>query len=80
MSPRIFRCSFPSLEVISVTEAEFFKQVSLSQLFVCQKDLEAFNPEGKELLDLVEFTNELQSLLGASLEWLHPDEEIDIHW
>ncbi|KAM6447010.1 BCL-6 corepressor [Liasis olivaceus] len=80
MSPRIFRCSFPSLEVVSVTEAEFFKQVSLSQLFACQKDLEAFNPEGKELLDLVEFTNELQSLLGASLEWLHPDEKIDIHW
>ncbi|XP_032075077.1 BCL-6 corepressor isoform X4 [Thamnophis elegans] len=80
MSPRIFRCSFPSLEVISVTEAEFFKQVSLSQLFACQKDLEAFNPEGKELLDLVEFTNELQSLLGASLEWLHPDEETDIYW
>ncbi|XP_063161305.1 BCL-6 corepressor isoform X2 [Candoia aspera] len=80
MSPRIFRCSFPSLEVVSITEAEFFKQVSLSQLFACQKDLEAFSPEGKELLDLVEFTNELQSLLGASLEWLHPDEEIDIHW
>uniref|UniRef100_A0A2D4MA52 Uncharacterized protein n=2 Tax=Micrurus TaxID=8634 RepID=A0A2D4MA52_9SAUR len=80
MSPRIFRCSFPSLEVVSVTEAEFFKQVSLSQLFACQKDLEVFNPEGKELLDLVEFTNELHSLLGASLEWLHPDEEIDIHW
>ncbi|XP_026529848.1 BCL-6 corepressor isoform X1 [Notechis scutatus] len=80
MSPRIFRCSFPNLEVVSVTEAEFFKQVSLSQLFACQKDLEVFNPEGKELLDLVEFTNELHSLLGASLEWLHPDEEIDIHW
>ncbi|XP_070606651.1 BCL-6 corepressor isoform X7 [Erythrolamprus reginae] len=80
MSPKIFCCSFPSLEVVSVTEAEFFKQVSLSQLFACQKDLEVFNPEGKELLDLVEFTNELQSLLGASLEWLHPEEEIDIHW
>ncbi|KAM3837748.1 BCL-6 corepressor isoform 3-T6 [Vipera latastei] len=80
MSPRIFRCSFPNLEVVSVTEAEFFKQVSLSQLFASQKDLEAFIPEGKELLDLVEFTNELQSLLGASLEWLHPDEETDIHW
>ncbi|XP_039198100.1 BCL-6 corepressor isoform X2 [Crotalus tigris] len=80
MSPRIFRCSFPNLEVVSVTEAEFFKQVSLSQLFASQKDLEAFSPEGKELLDLVEFTNELQSLFGASLEWLHPDEETDIHW
>ncbi|XP_044298509.1 BCL-6 corepressor isoform X4 [Varanus komodoensis] len=75
MSPRIFRCSFPSVEVVSIMEAEFFKQVSQSQLFACQTDLEAFNPEGKELLDLVEFTSELQTLLGASLEWLHPDED-----
>ncbi|XP_053161373.1 BCL-6 corepressor isoform X2 [Hemicordylus capensis] len=80
MSPRIFRCSFPSVEVVSIMESEFFKQVSLSQLFSCPKDLEPFNPEGKELLDLVEFTSELQTLLGASLEWLHPDEDSDIHW
>ncbi|XP_054829538.1 BCL-6 corepressor isoform X4 [Eublepharis macularius] len=80
MSPRIFRCNFPSVEVVSIMEAEFVRQVSLSQLFSCQKDLEAFNPEGKELLDLVEFTSELQTLLGASLEWLHPDEDSDIHW
>ncbi|XP_028583215.2 BCL-6 corepressor isoform X4 [Podarcis muralis] len=79
MSPRIFRSSFPSVEVVSIMEAEFFKQVSLSQLFSCQKDLEAFNPEGKEMLDLVEYTSELQTLLGASLEWLHPDEDMD-HW
>uniref|UniRef100_A0A803TA80 BCL6 corepressor n=1 Tax=Anolis carolinensis TaxID=28377 RepID=A0A803TA80_ANOCA len=75
MSPRIFCCSFPSVEVVSITEAEFFKQVSLSQLFSCEKDLEAFNPDSKELLDLVEFTSEMQSLLGSSLEGLHPDEE-----
>nr|XP_028583213.1 BCL-6 corepressor isoform X3 [Podarcis muralis] len=79
MSPRIFRSSFPSVEVVSIMEAEFFKQVSLSQLFSCQKDLEAFNPEGKEMLDLVEYTSELQTLLRASLEWLHPDEDMD-HW
>ncbi|XP_060090109.1 BCL-6 corepressor isoform X4 [Heteronotia binoei] len=80
MSPRIFRCTFPSMEVVSIMEAEFVKQVSLSQLFSCEKDLEAFNPEGKELLDLVEFTSELQTLLGSSLEWLHPDEDSDINW
>ncbi|XP_015273971.1 PREDICTED: BCL-6 corepressor [Gekko japonicus] len=80
MSPRIFRCTFPSMEVVSIMEAEFVKQVSLSQLFSCKKDLEAFSPEGKELLDLVEFTSELQTLLGSSLEWLHPDEDADIHW
>ncbi|XP_048348986.1 BCL-6 corepressor isoform X4 [Sphaerodactylus townsendi] len=80
MSPRIFRCTFPSMEVVSIMEAEFVKQVSLSQLFACKKDLEAFNPESKELLDLVEFTSEMQTLLGVSLEWLHPDEDSDSHW
>uniref|UniRef100_A0A8C8S898 BCL6 corepressor n=1 Tax=Pelusios castaneus TaxID=367368 RepID=A0A8C8S898_9SAUR len=82
MSSRIFRCSFPNVEVVTITEAEFYKQTSLSQLFSCVKDLEAFNPESKELLDLVEFTSELQTLLGSSLEWLHPDDD-DLsatHW
>ncbi|XP_065435081.1 BCL-6 corepressor isoform X10 [Chrysemys picta bellii] len=82
MSSRIFRCNFPNVEVVTITEAEFYKQTSLSQLFSCAKDLEAFNPESKELLDLVEFTSELQTLLGSSLEWLHPDDDnlSDIHW
>ncbi|KGL96018.1 BCL-6 corepressor, partial [Charadrius vociferus] len=72
MSSRIFRCNFPNLEVVTITEAEFYKQTSLSQLFSCATDLEAFNPESKELLDLVEFTSELKTLLGSSLHWLHP--------
>nr|XP_006134014.1 BCL-6 corepressor isoform X7 [Pelodiscus sinensis] len=82
MSSRIFHCNFPSVEVVTITEAEFYKQTSLSPLFSCAKDLEAFNPESKELLELVEFTSELQTLLGSSLEWLHPDDDdlSDIHW
>ncbi|NWZ28940.1 BCOR protein, partial [Asarcornis scutulata] len=72
MSSRIFRCNFPNLEVATITEAEFYKQTSLSQLLTCATDLEAFNPESKELLDLVEFTSELKTLLGSSLHWLHP--------
>ncbi|XP_009317185.1 PREDICTED: BCL-6 corepressor [Pygoscelis adeliae] len=82
MSSRIFRCNFPSLEVVTITEAEFYKQTSLSQLFSCATDLEAFNPESKELLDLVEFTSELKTLLGSSLDWLHPHEDppFDILW
>ncbi|XP_064007989.1 BCL-6 corepressor isoform X4 [Pogoniulus pusillus] len=82
MSSRIFRCNFPNLEVVTITEAEFYKQTSLSQLFSCATDLEAFNPESKELLDLVEFTSELKTLLGSSLHWLHPQEEppFDILW
>ncbi|XP_035167106.1 BCL-6 corepressor-like isoform X5 [Oxyura jamaicensis] len=75
MSSRIFRCNFPNLEVVTITEAEFYKQTSLSQLLTCATDLEAFNPESKELLDLVEFTSELKTLLGSSLHWLHPHKD-----
>uniref|UniRef100_A0A8C8ZJ17 BCL-6 corepressor n=1 Tax=Prolemur simus TaxID=1328070 RepID=A0A8C8ZJ17_PROSS len=72
MSSCIFRCSFPNVEIVTIAEAEFYRQVSESVLFSCSEDLEAFNPESKELLDLVEFTNELQILLGSSVEWLNP--------
>nr|XP_004665798.2 BCL-6 corepressor isoform X1 [Jaculus jaculus]XP_044996035.1 BCL-6 corepressor isoform X1 [Jaculus jaculus]XP_044996036.1 BCL-6 corepressor isoform X1 [Jaculus jaculus]XP_044996037.1 BCL-6 corepressor isoform X1 [Jaculus jaculus]XP_044996038.1 BCL-6 corepressor isoform X1 [Jaculus jaculus]XP_044996039.1 BCL-6 corepressor isoform X1 [Jaculus jaculus]XP_044996040.1 BCL-6 corepressor isoform X1 [Jaculus jaculus] len=74
MSSRIFRCNFPNMEIVTIAEAEFYRQVSASLLFSCPKDLEAFNPESKELLDLVEFTNELQTLLGSTMEWLHPSD------
>ncbi|XP_008841113.2 BCL-6 corepressor isoform X3 [Nannospalax galili] len=74
MSSRIFRCNFPNMEIVTIAEAEFYRQVSASLLFSCPKDLEAFNPESKELLDLVEFTNELQTLLGSTVEWLHPSD------
>ncbi|XP_030690781.1 BCL-6 corepressor isoform X4 [Globicephala melas] len=81
MSSRIFRCNFPNVEIVTIAEAEFYRQVSASLLFSCPKDLESFNPESKELLDLVEFTNELQTLLGSSMEWLHPsDMDSDDYW
>ncbi|KAM6144129.1 BCL-6 corepressor isoform 1-T1 [Erethizon dorsatum] len=81
MSSRIFRCNFPNMEIVTIAEAELYRQVSASLLFSCSKDLEAFNPESKELLDLVEFTNELQTLLGSSVEWLHPSDMVsDDYW
>lgn len=81
MSSRIFRCNFPNMEIVTIAEAEFYRQVSTSLLFSCPKDLEAFNPESKELLDLVEFTHELQTLLGSSVEWLHPsDTGLENYW
>ncbi|KAM6151158.1 BCL-6 corepressor [Rhynchocyon petersi] len=81
MSSRIFRCNFPNVEIVTIAEAEFYRQVSASLLFSCSKDLEAFNPESKELLDLVEFTSKLQTLLGSSVEWLHPsDVTSDDYW
>uniref|UniRef100_A0A8C8Z556 BCL6 corepressor n=1 Tax=Prolemur simus TaxID=1328070 RepID=A0A8C8Z556_PROSS len=45
MSSRIFRCNFPNVEIVTIAEAEFYRQVSASLLFSCSKDLEAFNPE-----------------------------------
>ncbi|XP_004416786.1 PREDICTED: BCL-6 corepressor-like [Odobenus rosmarus divergens] len=76
MSSCIFRCNFPNLEIITITEAEFYRQVSASFLYSSSKDLEAFNPESKELLVLVEITNELQTLLGSSIEWLNPSDMV----
>ncbi|XP_037021136.2 BCL-6 corepressor isoform X3 [Artibeus jamaicensis] len=76
MSSRIFRCNFPNVEIVTIAEAEFYRQVAASLLFSCSKDLEAFNPESKELLDLVEFTSELQTLLGSTVEWLHPSDMV----
>ncbi|KAM9319281.1 BCL-6 corepressor [Gastrophryne carolinensis] len=73
MSLESFRSEHPHLEVVSITEAEFFKQVSLSQLFASPDDLEGFSPDSKELLELVEFTSELQTLLGSSIECLDPE-------
>ncbi|XP_059959597.1 BCL-6 corepressor-like [Mesoplodon densirostris] len=81
MSSCIFRCNFPNVEIVTIAEAEFCRQVSASLLFSCPKDLESCNPESKELLDLVEFTNELQTLLGSSVEWILPrDLDSDDDW
>ncbi|XP_062311216.1 BCL-6 corepressor-like [Osmerus eperlanus] len=70
MSSRAFRSSFSHLEVATIAEAEFYRQASLSQLFSCPEELEAFLPDSKELLDLVETSAELAAMLGSSLESL----------
>ncbi|XP_075052526.1 BCL-6 corepressor isoform X2 [Mixophyes fleayi] len=73
MSSLSFSSEYPHLEIVSISEAEFYKQVSLSQLFSSPDDLEGFSPDSKEMLELVEFTSELQTLLGSSIEWLDPE-------
>ncbi|XP_051979587.1 BCL-6 corepressor-like isoform X4 [Xyrauchen texanus] len=70
MSARTFRARFTHIEVVTIAEAEFYKQASLSQLFSCPEELEGFMPDSKELLDLVEISGELVALLGSSLECL----------
>ncbi|KAM9342767.1 BCL-6 corepressor [Pholidichthys leucotaenia] len=81
MSARGFRQAFPHMEVVTVAEAEFYRQASLSQLFSCPEELEGFHPDSKELLDLVEDSAELAALLGSSLEflddrWDHPGNKL----
>jgi hypothetical protein len=58
------------MEVVTMAEAEFYRQASLSQLFSCPDELEGFQPDSKELLDLVEGSAELAALLGSNLECL----------
>ncbi|KAL0963453.1 hypothetical protein UPYG_G00306580 [Umbra pygmaea] len=70
MSARTFRSSYPQMEVVTMAEAEFYHQASLSQLFSCPDELEGFHPDSKELLDLVEGSAELAALLGSTLECL----------
>ncbi|XP_056303316.1 BCL-6 corepressor isoform X2 [Danio aesculapii] len=70
MSARTFRATFTHIEVVTIAEAEFYKQASLSQLFSCPEELEGFMPDSKELLDLVEISSELVALLGSSIECL----------
>lgn len=81
MSARSFRQAFPHMEVVTVAEAEFYRQASLSQLFSCPEELEGFHSDSKELLDLVEDSAELAALLGSSLEclddrWDHPGDKL----
>ncbi|XP_051815113.1 BCL-6 corepressor isoform X2 [Acanthochromis polyacanthus] len=81
MSARGFRQAFPHMEVVTVAEAEFYRQASLSQLFSCPEELEGFHPDSKELLDLVEDSAELAALLGSTLEclddrWEHPGDKL----
>ncbi|KAE8623043.1 hypothetical protein XENTR_v10005469 [Xenopus tropicalis] len=75
MSSQTFTAENPHLEIVTITEAEFYKQVSLSQLFSSPEGLEGFSPDSREMVDLVEFTNELQTLLGSSIEWIDPENE-----
>ncbi|CAL8266440.1 unnamed protein product [Lota lota] len=79
MSARGFRQAFPHMEVVTVAEAEFYRQASLSQLFSCPDELDAFQPDSKELLDLVEGSAELAALLGSTLECLDDRWELPVN-
>ncbi|XP_050928426.1 BCL-6 corepressor-like protein 1 isoform X2 [Lates calcarifer] len=83
MSARIFRARFPHLEVVSLSRAELWRQVSISQVSSAlaspyrgkNKEEEEEEEEEEGLVDLVRCVPELQRLLGSSIHILQEDEE-----
>ncbi|XP_028975234.2 BCL-6 corepressor-like protein 1 isoform X3 [Esox lucius] len=78
MSSRIFRARYPHLEVVSLAQAELWRQVSVSQVsLVSARPPENELQEGEGLVELVRCVPELQGLLGSSIHILREDEEDD---
>uniref|UniRef100_A0A1A7XSD5 BCL6 corepressor-like 1 n=2 Tax=Iconisemion striatum TaxID=60296 RepID=A0A1A7XSD5_9TELE len=83
MSARIFRARYPHFEVVSLSPAELWKQVSVSQVNSALaspqtgKNKEELEEEVEEegLVELVGCVPELQRLLGSSIHILEDDEE-----
>ncbi|XP_051276778.1 BCL-6 corepressor-like protein 1 isoform X1 [Dicentrarchus labrax] len=82
MSARIFRARYPHLEVVSLSRAELWSQVSISQVSSALaspyrgKNKEEDKEEEEEgLVDLVRCVPELQRLLGSSIHILQDEEE-----
>uniref|UniRef100_A0A3Q3IXD0 BCL-6 corepressor PCGF1 binding domain-containing protein n=1 Tax=Monopterus albus TaxID=43700 RepID=A0A3Q3IXD0_MONAL len=73
MTSRSFRRLFPQLNVQSIPEDEFYRQVFLSQLLTGpdEQELASVRPDIKDPLELVEATPELAGMLGSSLEFSH---------
>lgn len=82
MSARIFRARYPHLEVVSLSRAELWRQISISQVssalaspYKGKHKEEEEEEEEEGLVDLVRCVPELQRLLGSSIHILQEDEE-----
>uniref|UniRef100_A0A672JAX2 BCL-6 corepressor PCGF1 binding domain-containing protein n=2 Tax=Salarias fasciatus TaxID=181472 RepID=A0A672JAX2_SALFA len=82
MSSRIFRARYPHFEVVSLSRAELWRQVSVSQVSAALasphrgKIKEEDQDEEEEgLVDLVRCVPELQRLLGSSIHILQEEDE-----
>ncbi|KAL0974114.1 hypothetical protein UPYG_G00215530 [Umbra pygmaea] len=74
MSSRIFRARYPHLEVVSLEQAELWRQVSVSQVSrACTQPKEDGDREEGQV-ELVRCVPELQGLLGSSIHILHEGE------
>lgn len=83
MSARIFRARYPQLEVVSLSRAELWKQVSISQVSSALalpyrgKNKDDNDQEEEGVVDLVRTVPELQRLLGSSIHVLQEDKEVE---
>ncbi|NXK89016.1 BCORL protein, partial [Formicarius rufipectus] len=72
LSSRIFQARFPHLEIATLPQAEFQRQVSLSQVLAQQEEVPA-SPEAApgtaETVELVHYEPELLQLLGSAVEY-----------
>uniref|UniRef100_A0A9J7ZG98 BCL6 corepressor-like 1 n=1 Tax=Cyprinus carpio carpio TaxID=630221 RepID=A0A9J7ZG98_CYPCA len=75
MSARIFRARYPQFEVVSIAQAELWKQVSISQTCITPDELQPDDEDREETVELVRCVPELQGLLGSSIQLLREDED-----
>ncbi|XP_026103958.1 BCL-6 corepressor-like protein 1 [Carassius auratus] len=75
MSARIFRARYPQFEVVSIAQAELWKQVSVSQTCIAPDELQPDDEDREETVELVRCVPELQGLLGSSIQILQEDED-----
>ena len=73
MSSRIFRCNFPNVEIVTIAEAEFYRQVASSQLLTPAERPGGVDgtsaPGSSETVELVRYEVELLRLLGSEVEF-----------
>uniref|UniRef100_A0A672SXP1 BCL-6 corepressor PCGF1 binding domain-containing protein n=1 Tax=Sinocyclocheilus grahami TaxID=75366 RepID=A0A672SXP1_SINGR len=65
MSARIFRARYPQFEVVSIAQAELWRQVSVSQTCIVPDELQLDDGDGEETVEMVRCVPELQRLLGS---------------
>ncbi|XP_067313441.1 BCL-6 corepressor-like protein 1 [Pseudorasbora parva] len=76
MSARIFRARYPHFEVVSIAQAELWKQITISQTCTAPDVLQPGDDEdGEEAVELVRCVPELQELLGSTIQILQEDED-----
>ncbi|XP_030621330.1 BCL-6 corepressor-like protein 1 [Chanos chanos] len=77
MSARIFRARYPHFEVVSISQAELWKQVAVSQTSIAPDELRPADEEEEEeeMVELVRCVPELQGLLGSTIQLLSTDED-----